>query len=153
MFFIGIYAGLRISDILVLRVGDIKNKNSINIREKKTKKQKIYTINPILKKELRFYCEDKKSSDYLIQSREGENRPISRERAYQIMKDVGDYFCIPDLGTHTLRKTFGYHHYKQYKDIVMLQKIFNHASPAITLKYIGYEQENINKSIKNFKIF
>ncbi|HZK28053.1 MAG TPA: site-specific integrase [Thermoclostridium sp.] len=153
MFYIGIYSGLRISDILKLKVADVKNKNSINIREKKTRKQKIYTINPSLKKEIKIYCEGKPLSEYLIKSRESENKPITRERAYQIMKELGDIFGIPDVGTHTLRKTFGYHHYMQYKDVVMLQKIFNHASPAITLKYIGYEQENINKSIKNFKIF
>lgn len=153
MFFLGIYSGLRISDILKLRVADVKNKNSINIREKKTGKQKIYTINPMLKKELKTYCENKPLSEYLIKSRQGDNRPLSRERAYQIIKEIGELFGIPDLGTHTLRKTFGYHHYNQYKDVVMLQKIFNHASPAITLKYIGYEQENINNSIKNFKIF
>jgi len=153
MFYIGIYSGLRISDILKLRVADVKNKSSINIREKKTGKQKIYLINPALKKELKAYCEGKPESEYLIKSREGDNKPISRERAYQIIKKVGEQFGIPDLGTHTLRKTFGYHHYKQYKDVVMLQKIFNHASPAITLKYIGYEQEKIDNSIKNFKIF
>lgn len=153
LFFLGIYSGLRISDILKLRVADVYNKNSINIREKKTGKQKIYSINPMLKKELREYCEGKPLNEYLIKSREGENKPLTRERAYQIIKEIGDYFCIPDLGTHTLRKTFGYHHYQQYKDVVMLQKIFNHASPEITLKYIGYEQENIDKSIKNFKIF
>lgn len=153
MFYIGIYSGLRISDILRLRVADVKNKNSINIREKKTGKQKMYLINPALKKELNAFCVDKPLSEYLIKSREGDNKPISRERAYQIIKEIGELFGIPDLGTHTLRKTFGYHHYNQYKDVVMLQKIFNHASPTITLKYIGYEQETINKSIKNFKIF
>lgn len=153
MFYLGIYSGLRISDILQLRVADVKNKSNINIREKKTGKQKIYAINPALKKELSAYCEGKPLSEYLIKSREGENRPLSRERAYQIIKEIGELFGIPDLGTHTLRKTFGYHYYLQYKDVVMLQKIFNHASPAITLKYIGYEQEKIDRSIKNFKIF
>lgn len=153
MFYMGIYSGLRISDILMLKVGDVRNKDSINIREKKTGKQKIYTINPLLKKELRYYCEGKNSSEFLIKSREDENKPITRVRAYQIIREIGELFKIPDLGTHTLRKTFGYHHYQQYKDVVMLQKIFNHASPAITLKYIGIVQENINISIKNFKIF
>lgn len=153
MFYLGIYSGLRISDILTLRVCDIKNKDSISIREKKTKKQKRFTINPILKKELKTYCQGRNLNEYLVLSREGKNKPLGRVRAYQIIKDVGELFDIPDLGTHTLRKTFSYHHYKQYKDIVMLQKIFNHASPAITLRYIGYEQETINKSIKDFKIF
>ncbi len=153
MFMIGIYSGLRISDILSLRVCDVKNKSSINIREKKTKKQKVFEINPILKREIKWYCEGKSLNEYLIKSRECKNKPLSRGMAYRIMKDVGELFGISDLGTHTMRKTFGYHHYKQYKDVVMLQNIFNHASPTITLRYIGYEQENINKSIKNFKIF
>lgn len=153
MFMIGIYSGLRISDILQLKVKDIKNKDTISIREKKTKKQKIFTINPILKKEIKIYCADKDLNEYIVKSREGKNKPITREMAYKILSDIGELFNLPNLGTHTLRKTFGYHHYMQYKDVVLLQNIFNHSSPSITLHYIGIEQEKINKSIKNFKIF
>ena len=54
------------------------------------------------------------------------------------------------VGTHTLRKTFGYHHYQKFKDVVMLQKIFNHYSPEITLRYIGIEQAQIDESYTNF---
>lgn len=153
MFMLGIYSGLRISDILKLRVCDVKNKSGISIREIKTKKQKTFEINPILKKEIKIYCEKKNLNEYLIKSRQGKNKPLSREMAYKIMKEVGELFNIEDLGTHTLRETFGYHHYKQYKDVVLLQKIFNHSSPIITLRYIGIEQDVIDKSIKNFKIF
>lgn len=152
MFIIGVYSGLRISDILKLRVADVKDKNAISIREKKTGKQKIFAINPILKKEMKWYCEGKNLNEYLIKSREGANKPLSREMAYKIMKSIGDKFGIPDLGTHTLRKTFGYLHYKQYGDIALLLEIFNHSTQKITLRYIGIEQEEINKSIKYLKI-
>ena len=54
------------------------------------------------------------------------------------------------IGTHTMRKTFGYHHYQQFKDVVLLQKIFNHSSPQITLRYIGIEQDQIDYSYNNF---
>lgn len=54
------------------------------------------------------------------------------------------------FGTHTLRKTFGYHFYKKYNDIVMLQKILNHSHPNITLRYIGIEDDEINRCYKNF---
>jgi integrase len=153
MFMIGIYSGLRISDILRLTVKDIKNKDSISIRENKTKKQKIFPINNILKKEIKIYCEGKDINEYLIKSRKGKNKSITREMAYKILNDTGNLFGLSSIGTHTMRKTFGYHHYLQNKDVVLLQHIFNHSSPTITLRYIGYEQERINKSIKNFKIF
>ena len=39
MFLIGVNSGLRISDILRLRVRDVKGKDYISLREKKTKKQ------------------------------------------------------------------------------------------------------------------
>lgn len=49
-------------------------------------------------------------------------------------------------------KTFGYHHYKQFKDIAMLQMIFNHSSPNITLRYIGIDQDEIDKSYNAFEL-
>ena len=56
------------------------------------------------------------------------------------------------VGTHTLRKTFGYHFYKKFKDIALLQKIFNHTSPAVTLRCIGIEEEQVYKSYIQFAL-
>ncbi|WIF95134.1 site-specific integrase [Caminicella sporogenes] len=152
LFLLGVYTGLRISDILKLKVKDVKNKSYITIREKKTKKQRIIQINPVLKRELKTFCKDKDLNEYLIKSREGCNSPISRSMAYKILREVAEMFGLSNIGTHTLRKTFGYHFYKQTKDVVTLQRIFNHSHPSITLKYIGIEQETINKAIKDFRI-
>ena len=153
MFIIGVYTGLRISDVLKLRVKDVKHRSNISIREIKTGKQKMFEMNPRLKKELAVYCQDKNQNDYLVVSRKGNNKPITRVRAYMILRDIADLFCLENIGCHTMRKTFGYHHYLQYKDVLILQKIFNHSHPTITMRYIGMEQETINKSIKNFKIY
>lgn len=153
MFILGFNSGLRISDILNLRIRDVKGKDYISIREKKTGKQKIFPMTPILKRELKKYCSDKDSDDYLIKSRVGYNRAIGRKQAYRILNEAGEVFGLYNLGTHTLRKTFGYHFYKQYKDVVTLQKIFNHSDPSITLHYIGVEQSHINRMIKGFKIY
>lgn len=68
------------------------------------------------------------------------------------LNEVADYLSLQEIGTHTLRKTFGYHFYMQYKDVAMLQEIFNHSSPDITLKYIGINQDGMDKAIKGFKI-
>ena len=78
---------------------------------------------------------------------------LDRVTAYYIIHDACRSAGIKDrIGTHSMRKTFGYHHYKKYKNIAILQKIFNHSSPQITIRYIGIEQDEIDDSYRNFII-
>ncbi|MGN1132438.1 MAG: tyrosine-type recombinase/integrase, partial [Ruminococcus sp.] len=56
------------------------------------------------------------------------------------------------VGTHTMRKSFGYHHYRKHKDVAILQTIFNHSAPSITLHYIGVQQDEINLSYFALKL-
>lgn len=151
LFVVGINSGLRISDILPLRVSDAK-KPYFSIREQKTRKQKRIAMTPSLRRELRQYIEGKEDHEFLFKSREGINQPIGRSMAYKIIKEAAEYVSLEEIGTHSLRKTFGYHFYMQYKDVAMLQEIFNHSSPDITLKYIGINQDGIDKAIKEFRI-
>ncbi len=153
LFMMGIYTGLRVSDILSLKVKDVKDKDFLTIREKKTRKNKIIKLNPILKRALKKHLATRDDKEFLIKSRQGYNKPINRTRAYQILKDIGDSFGIENLGTHSMRKTFGYHYYKKTKDVVTLQKIFNHSSPSVTLHYIGIIQDDLNKAYSNLKYY
>ena len=153
MFMIGIYTGLRITDILNLSVSDVKNRDTINLREKKTGKQKIVVLNPILKKEFREYCKTMSKEERLIPQYMNPLKAISRITAYRILAKAAEEYGVENLGTHSMRKTYGYHMYQQYKDVVSLQKLMNHSSPSITLRYIGIEQEQINNQSKNLKIF
>lgn len=148
MLMLGIHTGLRISDILKLKIKDVKNKKRIYIHEQKTGKLKLFKINSELGLYLNKYCKGKEPYEYIICSREGINKSITRQRAYQIIKEIGGMFGLEGLGCHTLRKTFGYHHYLKYKNVVMLQRIFNHSSQSITLRYIGVEQQEIDESIE-----
>lgn len=148
MLMLGMYTGLRISDILELKVRDVRNKKNIYVREKKTGHSKTFKINKELAVYLKAYCKGKDDFEYLIASRQGINKPITRQRAYQIIKEAAEMFNLESIGCHSLRKTFGYHHYKKYKDIVLLQKIFNHSDPAITLLYIGVIQKEIDDSME-----
>ena len=106
-----------------------------------------------MKRAIKDYVEDKDTNDFLIKSRKNYNRPISRERAYVILKELGELFDVLCLGTHSMRKTWGYHYYKQTKGIALLQKIFNHSSPAVTLHYIGIDQDRMNKAYTSFRYF
>lgn len=149
MFLVGIYSGLRISDILQLQVKHIHDKD-IRIREKKTGKQRKIALNRRLRGPLKEYIEGKDEWEYLFKSREGFNQPIQRNRAYRIIKDLENYFRMDAVGTHTLRKTFGYHYYQATKDVATLQKIFNHSHPNVTLHYIGIIQDDIDTAMRDF---
>lgn len=150
LFVVGINTGLRISDILELKVSDVKDKTHIIITEQKTGKPKRFLINSFLREEINKYISDLKETDYLFTSRQGENRPISRVQAYRILSNAGNKVGIEEIGTHTLRKTFGYWHYQQYKDVVILQDIFNHSAPSVTLRYIGITDDIKDRTIENF---
>ena len=153
LFEFGIYTGLRISDILKFKVFDVR-KNVYTIREQKTGKQKSFEFNPILKKHLNEFIAEKDNNEYLFKSRNGTNKPITRIRAYQILKHLQKIFPeVGNVGTHTLRKTFGYHYYQQFKRVADLMFIFNHSSEDITLRYIGVKTDEINKTFRDFKIF
>jgi len=151
MFLMGIYSGLRISDILQLKVKDVYGREHIDIREKKTKKAKRFRINSILAKELNRYCTGKNPEEYLIKSRHGKNQPIVRRWAYEVINRAGHQAGLESVGTHTMRKTFGYHYYKQTGDVVTLQKLLNHSTPRVTLVYIGIEQDAIDDAVFNFR--
>ena len=149
LFSFGINTGLRISDILSLDVGDVKGRNYIEIREKKTNKYKKFPLNRFLKEEIDLFVEGLPSEQPLFYTQK--HCRLDRAQAYRILNKAAQVVGVKErIGTHTLRKTFGYHHYKKYNDIVLLQKIFNHSSPSVTLRYIGIEQDTIDESYMNF---
>ena len=148
-FTIGTNCGLRISDILALNVRDVKGKSHIQLTEIKTGKFKKFPINIKLRPMIDNYTRDKELDEPLFVTIFG-NR-LERVAAYYIVRDACKAAGLEEkVGTHTLRKTFGYHHYKKNKDVAILQKIFNHSAPQITLRYIGIDQDQIDKSYENF---
>lgn len=158
MFLIGIQTGLRVSDVLGLTVYDIRKMSAQKIKEQKTKKKRFLYLNNRTEKEIERYIKGKElaSDDYLIYSRKcdqnGNIKPISRVQAYRVLRTAGEAFGIDNMGTHTMRKTFGYHYYRQMHDIATLMLIFNHASQEETLRYIGIRDEEIMSSLDGFNL-
>lgn len=151
IFAIGVNTGLRVSDILALNVRDVKGKNKVTIREKKTKKYKQFPLNSKLLFLLNLYLQTKSIDEPLFVG--DRYKRMCRSQVYKVINKACRYVGLDvAVGTHTMRKTFGYHHYKQFNDIALLQKILNHSSPAITLRYIGVEQDEINLSYSNFEL-
>lgn len=150
LFLMGINSGLRISDILKLKVKDVKSKKYIELIEQKTGKYKRFPITKSFKTELDDFICGKVDNEWLFSSQRGGN-PISRIQAYRIICNACiDAGITARIGTHTLRKTFGYHFYQENKDVALLQCIFNHSTPSVTLRYIGINQDIIDSKLNAF---
>lgn len=150
LFVLGINSGLRISDLLKLRISDVsekgKPKDRIRLRESKTNKFKDFPISDNAKSAIKEYLKTRTiaENEPLFISRKNKGF-LLRQQAYRILNDVARLVGIKDkIGTHTLRKTFGYHAYNNGYDIAIIQKLFNHSSPSITLRYIGITQEQMD---------
>lgn len=148
LFLIGINTGLRIGDLLKLKVSDVRRKKKIVIQEGKTKKPRMINLTNIYD-EVQEYVKTV-DSKWLFPSRKG-NKPITPTQAYRQLNKAAEMVDITEgIGTHTMRKTFGYWFYKQTKDVAKLQAILNHSHPSITLRYIGITEEEIEKDLENF---
>ncbi|MCI2257104.1 site-specific integrase [Domibacillus sp. PGB-M46] len=152
LFTFGINSGLRISDIIGLRVMDVRNTDYLRIKEKKTSKVRKIRMTGALKQEIEKYTRQMADSDLLFPSRKGKG-PIGRETAWRVVNSAARACDIGgSIGTHTMRKTFGYHFYQQTKDVAMLQQIFGHSAPSVTLRYIGINDEMVDQVLERFSL-
>ncbi|AFH60595.1 integrase [Paenibacillus mucilaginosus K02] len=155
IFLVGIYTGLRISDMLRLRVKDLKGKE-LSIRQKKNRSQVLLPIHPELKKGIAEYIAGREDNEMLFRSRQVKlkvriRRELDRSTVYKMLNKVCGKYGLTSIGCHTTRKTFGYHLYmSSEKNIGLLMEIFGHSDPSITLRYIGITQDTINKAVLKF---
>lgn len=152
LFELGCYTGLRASDLLKLKVSDVYNQSQVYLREKKTGKYKSFSLQPHLQDLLNDFCKGRNINEPLFIS--NTSKPILRIVFYKALVNACKKLNInANIGSHSCRKTFGYHHYKQFKDISLLQKILNHYSPDVTMRYIGITQDEINKSYLQLNLY
>lgn len=154
LFVVGINVALRISDLLKLTWSDVLNENeksfkSIKLLEGKTKKQRNILLNDTSQKALRELLSglnDNKVNDFIFKSREGDNRPITRQQALTILKSAAIAVGIKDnVGTHTLRKTWGYHAWQKGFSPALIMETLNHSNLSMTKRYLGIRQDEINE--------
>ncbi|SFK12218.1 Phage integrase family protein [Halobacillus dabanensis] len=150
LFNLGINTGLRIGDIVKLRIEDVKGASSIVVSEGKTKKPRRVHLNAIMG-DIADYLSDKPNEGWLFPSRKGDGH-ITSTQAYRIYAKAADLLGRKDIGTHTGRKTFGYHYYQRTKDVATLMEIFNHSDQATTKRYIGITEDEIADTLKDFRL-
>lgn len=157
---LGINTGLRISDLLQIQWESVWNFNlqefkcHITITEQKTGKTANVFLNDCCKESLLLLKREMFNritrQGYIFKSRNGENKPIGRNRAYTIIKSAcnslgyeGNFSC------HSLRKTFGYHAWKQGTAPAVIMSIYNHSSMEVTKRYLSIEQDDKDEVYKN----
>ena len=153
LFICGVYLGLRISDLLKLRVGDLRG-DKIAMREKKTRKRTELPVANIIRRAARELLSEEDDDTLVFASpqRGRADKSITRKTAYNDINAIARTVGVKGpIGCHTMRKTFGYHQYRMDGDIAFLQEWFNHSSPAITLRYIGIDQDRRRKKVNRME--
>lgn len=162
MFVISINNGTRISDLLSVKIGDVVREDgtitdAVYIRESKTSKTRYIFFGENSKKAIEMYLTalgTYKATDYLFASRKsknGESRPIGRTQAWKIVAKMGEEISKDrddklHLGTHSMRKTFGYQKIKQNPEdqmiVAQVSEIYNHSNMNTTYRYLGIDVES-----------
>lgn len=158
LFLIGINVGIRASDLRLLKWNFFLNedgtfKNSYTIQPKKTRKfGKFITLyfNNTIKSAILNYVEKypiENLDDYIFESQRG-GEPILERSLWRIVKNTArDAGIEQNIGSHSLRKTWGYWCWHEAEDkakaLVILQSCFNHSNTNTTMKYIGLLDEEV----------
>lgn len=162
LFVVGINIGLRASDLANIRYsfffdkksdGTLMFKESYTLQPKKQRKQKKFVtlyFNATIKKIVTDYVEKypfDSLDDYVFASAEGDKAIISSS-LWRIIKNAAkDAGINQNIGSHSLRKTWGRFCFEKAEDkgraLVMLQRAFNHSSQLITMHYLGILDDDI----------
>lgn len=145
LFNLGISTGLRCGDLVALKVEQVKGESNFKIRVGKTKKERTVYLNNLMADIVDNIDALSKEAVSLFSSRKG-GRYITTTHSYHIIGKNS-------IGTHTMRKTFGYTCYQTRKDVATLMEIFNQSSQKTSLRYIGITEESIENSIKSISFF
>ena len=139
--------GLRISDILRLRLCDIVKDGEryrLSITEKKTGKERIFTVPLTLYNFIRLYCIDNGIAPDRVMF------PLTERAIQRQLALVCDYLGISGVSTHSFRKFYATEIYKNNGyNIALVQHLLQHSSAAVTQRYIGIQQREVEAAIEN----
>lgn len=158
LFKLGCISGLRISDLVDIKRTEVEGKENFTLIEKKTGKKRTIYLKPVLLdliQYLNWLDSNNIKNEYLFYNsrKKPEKGHIKEDQFYKILRKVGDLLNLDHLGTHTMRKTFGFTVYQDKKDIRLVMDLLNHSSEKITLRYIGISEEQKKNTVENIDFF
>lgn len=155
LFVMGTNNGLRTGDLLKLKVGNVngmKVGDTLSIKEGKTGKNNFLVMNKSIYRSLQVYLEKIKTNDedFLFMSRKGKKALTIQCVNNMVKKWASEINLKGNYGAHSLRKTWGYIQRTTYGvGFEILCKRFNHSSPAITMRYLGIEDKEVQNILMN----
>lgn len=155
LFTMGINSGLRVQDLLALRIETVENAavgDRITIKEKKTGKQNVLIVNQAIKEALDNYLafhKDRVPHEYLFKSRKYYNEPLTTYAVtHYVQKWCDEINLKGNFGAHTLRKTWCYQARKQFGvPWEILAARMNHSNAAVTRRYMGVQAEEVEETL------
>lgn len=139
--------GVRISDILKLRFCDIikdGDRFRLDITEIKTDKKRVFTVPA----EIREFIDQ-----YRINNRMSEQQrlfDLSERQIQKHLKAACDYLGLAGISTHSFRKYFATQIYiNNDYNIELIRQLLQHSNTAVTQKYIGIQQEQLENALQN----
>ena len=153
LFTMGINVALRITDLLSIQVKDVLKasgevKEFLYLTESKNKKRRKIKINETAKDALEWYFSqiDQKRSQWLFPSHRNAANPFDRNTAWKLLNRVCREVGLEHpIGTHTLRKTWGYHARKLGEDISVISEKLGHNNITVTKRYLGITEDEVNR--------
>ena len=151
---------LKLSDVLTVSRGRVVAKERLAMKEQKTGKHNSIIISRKLRKLILDYVENEFPKQLLIQdfdyylfpSRKGNNQPLSRQALWAVISNAANTMGLKNIGSHSMRKTFGYFLYKNGTHIEIIQELLNHSSQRETLRYIGITQEDKDTAVMSLDL-
>ncbi|WP_297511715.1 tyrosine-type recombinase/integrase [Flavobacterium sp.] len=150
---IGVFTGVRISDLLTLKFSHILNEDVFLLTEKKTKKDRSIKVNSTLKEIVqRIYNKsDISNQDELIFLNKYGTKSIDKSYVNVKLKELFSKYRIRvkgNVSTHTFRKTLGRRvvEVSNYSNesLVLLMELFGHSNMGITKRYLGITKDEIH---------
>jgi len=150
---LGLNLALRISDLLNLTYEEFSGGETITVIEQKTGKSRTIKLNEKVQTIVKQRLLNNPNDMYLFQSVGNRakklQKPLSRETVARKFAEVGEIVGV-HLGTHSMRKTRGYAMWSAGVPLEVIARVLNHSSPAVTMRYIGLEQADVNKTYDDF---
>ena len=157
---LGAHTALRVSDLLALTWEDVYDferrcfRAHLVVIERKTGKTRCIAMNREALHALSLYFPHHQGK-YIFSNHRHDEKPISRVQAWRILRGAADELGLSGhIACHSLRKTWGYNAWSRAKirpEVIMM--VYNHSSFAVTQRYLGITQDDLDLAYSRVHMF